>query len=78
MTDTRKCYTAKGVSERTGISVQHIHRLTNSDVLHFEEGEYDKKENNIVIYSDTALEKFIAYSKENHRGRKKKDEVINP
>ena len=39
--------------------------------MHFEEGEYDKKENNIVIYSDTALEKFIAYSKENHRGRKK-------
>lgn len=78
MTDTRKCYTVKGVSERTGISVQHIHRLTHSDVLHFEEGEYDKKENNIVIYSDTALEKFIAYSKENHRGRKKKDEVINP
>jgi len=73
MTDTRKCYTAKGVSERTGISVQHIHRLTNNDVLHFEEGEYDKKENNIVIYSDTALEKFIVYSKENHRGRKKKE-----
>lgn len=42
-------------------------------MLHFEEGEYDKKENNIVIYSDTALEKFIAYSKENHRGRKKKE-----
>ena len=46
MTDARKCYTVKGISERTGISVQHIHRLTNSNILHFEEGEYDKKENN--------------------------------
>lgn len=78
MTDTRKCYTVKGIAQRTGISPQHIHRLTNSNALHFEEGEYDKKENNIVIYSDTALEKFIEYSQESHRGRKKKDKVINP
>jgi len=73
MTDARKCYTAKGIAARTGMSVQHIHRLTINNTLNFEEGEFDRKEGNLVIYSDTALEKFIAYSKENHRGRKKKE-----
>lgn len=75
MTDARKCYTAKGIAARTGMSVQHIHRLTKDNTLNFEEGEFDRKEGNLVIYSDTALEKFIAYSKENHRGRKKKEET---
>ena len=40
--------------------------------------KFDKKEGSIIIYSDTALEKFMKYSQENHRGRKKKDEIINP
>lgn len=73
MTDTRKCYTVKGVSQRTGISPQHIHRLTQNNTLNFEEGEFDKKEGSIVIYSDTALEKFMKYSQESPRGRKKKE-----
>jgi hypothetical protein len=73
MTDTRKCYTVKGIAQRTGISPQHIHRLTQNNTLNFEEGEFDKKEGSIVIYSDTALKKFMKYSKENHRGRKKKE-----
>lgn len=77
MTDTRNVYTANGVALRTGMSVQHIHRLTKNNVLNFEDGEYDVKEGKIVIYSDTALEKFITYSKENHRGRKKKEETDN-
>lgn len=34
---------------------------------------FAKKKESIVIYSDTALEKFIAYSRENYRGRKKKE-----
>lgn len=72
MTDTRKCYTVKDVSERTGIYPQHIRRLTHNNTLNFEEGEFVKKEGSIVIYSDTALEKFMKYSQENHRGRKKK------
>ena len=54
-------------------SPQHIHRLTQNNTLNFEEGEFDKKEGSIVIYSDTALEKFIKYSQENHRVRKKND-----
>ena len=47
--------------------------MTQNNTLNFEEGEYYKKEGRLVIYSDTALEKFIAYSKESHRGRKKKE-----
>lgn len=54
-------------------SPQHIHRLTQNNTSNFEEGEFDKKEGGLIIYSDTALEKFIAYSKESHRGRKKKE-----
>ena len=78
MNDARKCYTAKGIAARTGMSVQHIHRLTKDNLIPLEDYEYDVKEGNIAIYNDTALEKFIAYSKENHRGRKRKDETINP
>lgn len=52
---------------------QHIHRFTQNNTLNFGEGEFDKKEGSIVIYSDTALEKFMKYSQENHRGRKKKE-----
>lgn len=73
MTDTRKCYTVKGIAQRTGISPQHIHRLTQNNTLNFVEGEYDKKEGGLVIYSDTALEKFMKYSQESHRGKKKKE-----
>lgn len=73
MTDTRKCYTVKGIAQRTGISPQHIHRLTQNNTLNFEEGEFDKKEGGLIIYSDTALEKFMKYSQESHRGRKKKE-----
>lgn len=51
----------------------NIHRLTQNNTLNFKEGEFDKKEGSIVIYSDTALEKFIKYSQESHRGRKKKE-----
>lgn len=73
MTDVRNCYTAKGIADRTGISVQHIHRLTKNDSLKLEDYEYDVKEGGIAIYNDTALEKFMEYSKTNHRGRKKKE-----
>lgn len=51
----------------------HIHRLTQNNTLNFEESEFDKKEGGLVIYSDTALEKFMKYSQESYRGRKKKE-----
>ena len=34
--------------------------------------KYIVVEGSIIIYSDTVLEKFMKYSQENHRGRKKK------
>lgn len=73
MTDVNNVYTAKEIEFKTGMSNQHIHRLTQNNTLNFEEGEFDKKEGSIIIYSDTALEKFMKYSQENHRGRKKKE-----
>lgn len=48
MTDTRKCYTVKGIAQRTGISPQHIHRLTQNNTLNFEEGEFDKKKKEVL------------------------------
>lgn len=52
---------------------QFLYFYIQDNTLNFEEGEFDKKEGSIVIYSDTALEKFIKYSQESHRGRKKKE-----
>ncbi len=52
------------------MSPQHIHRLTKSDVLHLNEMEYHITAGRIVIYNDTALEKFVDYSKENYRAKK--------
>lgn len=77
MTDARKCCTVKDVALLTGMSPQHIHRLTKNKVIELNEMECHTTASGIVIYNDTALEKFIEYSKENHRGRKKKETTEN-
>ena len=38
MTDVNNVYTAKEIEFKTGMSNQHIHRLTQNNTLNFEEG----------------------------------------
>lgn len=74
ITNSVDCFEYKKEILINDSSCQHIRRLIKDNLIPLEDYEYDVKEGNIAIYNDTALEKFIEYSKENLRGRKRKDE----
>lgn len=73
MTDVNNVYTAKEIEFKTGMSNQHIRRLIKDGKLDLSDKEVRQTQQGVYLFSDSALEKFMKYSQENHRGRKKKE-----